>query len=339
MLRKKMLMFLGAIVGLLLLVAVVAILLLQSVLADLDHAAVQDGSLLQTANAMTDTMTRIEIDLREIQRNETRHLDDLVDHLEDLKRLTAAFGEHYARPIPTARPTYEAIQTQLDTFTRHIAMLATVDDDQLMRDHTDQAIAASISLRENILTVARLMREHTASEEHAAIAGFRWVVLGLGIVFVILLNVSLIVLIRMSHVVVKPVEDLVEGSRRLEHEEFDFRVKVRPGDEFSELADAYNHLAERLQLNERRRLETLAQAAVTLNHELNNASAIIKLQLQLLQKQSGDNPAMEKALHQIHESLARMTHTVDALKRVRRIVLTNYSADTQMLDLAESTKD
>jgi len=82
-----------------------------------------------------------------------------------------------------------------------------------------------------------------------------------------------------------------------------------------------------------------------LNHELNNAGAIIKLQLQLLRRQSaaanvtGENPAFERALRQIHESLERMTHTVESLKRVRRIVLTDYSPDTKMLDLERSTME
>src|SRR5207248_3278435 len=110
-------------------------------------------------------------------------------------------------------------------------------------------------------------------------------------------------------------------------------------DEFNELAASYNHLAAHLESTERRRLETLAQAAVTLNHELNNASAIIKLQLQLLQKQTGSNTAIERALRQIHESLARMTSTVEALKHLRRIVLTDYSADIKMLDLEKSVRD
>jgi len=173
---------------------------------------------------------------------------------------------------------------------------------------------------------------------HLAISRFRWVVLALAITFVVVINISVVLLLRMGQLVLKPVESLVEGSRRLAHEEFNYRVIVEDHDEFGELAAAYNHLAEQLQSNERRKLETLGQAAVTLSHELNNASAIIKLQLQLMERQN-KNPASERALRQIHESLARMTATVDRLKHVRRIVLTDYTADTKMLDLERSAAE
>jgi signal transduction histidine kinase len=135
------------------------------------------------------------------------------------------------------------------------------------------------------------------------------------------------------------VERLVEASRRLGREEFDYRVRLRATDEFGELAAAYNRLAEQLQANEQRKLETLSQTAVMLNHELNNAGAIIKLQLQLLERQNVGNPAFARALVQIHESLARMTVTLERLKHVRRIVLTDYTADTKMLDLERSVAE
>jgi signal transduction histidine kinase len=128
-------------------------------------------------------------------------------------------------------------------------------------------------------------------------------------------------------------------ASRLAREEFDHIGQVKPGDEFAELATAYNDLARRLQANEARKIETLGQAAVMLNHELNNASAIIKLQLQLLERQSGGNPAFERSLRQINQSLARMTSTVEALKHVRRIVLTDYTPDTKMLDLERSVAE
>ena len=43
--------------------------------------------------------------------------------------------------------------------------------------------------------------------------------------------------------------------------------------------------------------ETLAQAAVTLNHELNNAGAIIKLQLQLMQRFMSSSGSCRPAVH------------------------------------------
>jgi len=42
---------------------------------------------------------------------------------------------------------------------------------------------------------------------------------------------------------------------------------------------------------------------------------------------------------QIRESLARMTATLERLKHVRRIVLTDYAEGTKMLDLEKSAAE
>jgi nitrate/nitrite-specific signal transduction histidine kinase len=351
MLRRRLMFFLGSVLTLLLLVSVVSVALLQNVLSEMDHATNQDGTILANANAMTDTITAIEIELREVQLGHVHHLDTLLDRINTLKEETDLFGRQYAAPIPQAHDAYDAEVKALAIFQQHVAMLATVENESLSRAHTAEAIGASISLRQQIITIAGLMRQHTTDEEHAAVIHFRWIVLSIAIGFLIVINVSFLVLYRMTAMVTAPVEQLVEANRRLAHEEFTHRLPATTdggGDEFNELAAAFNQLAERLQANEQRKLETLAQTAIMLNHELNNASAIIKLQLQLLRRQAvgagggvvgGGNPAFERALQQISESLERMTRTVESLKRVRRIVLTDYTADTKMLDLEKSTTE
>lgn len=341
MLHRKLMLFLGLLLTLLVVVSIGSVYLLQGVLGRMDHAATEDGAVLQTANGMTDSITDIEIELREVQLGRARHLDRLLDRIDTLKEQTDLFGRQFHGPIPQARATYDSLVASLEVFQQHVAMLATVENEALARDHTAEAIGASVALRQEILGISRVMREHTSGEEHAAIAYFRWIVLGIAVGFVVVINLSFVVLYRMSAMVTAPVEQLVEASRRLAREEFSYRVTIpgRHQDEFAELAAAYNHLAERLQANEQRKLETLMQTAVMLNHELNNASAIIALQLQLLRRQNVGKEATEKALRQIHDSLERMTRTVESLKRVRRIVLTNYSADTKMLDLEQSTRE
>ena len=168
---------------------------------------------------------------------------------------------------------------------------------------------------------------------------FRAAAFVLGIGFLVLLNVSIIVVLRAAIMVLKPVNALVEASRRLGREEFDHRVTVDRTDEFGELAQAYNSLAEQLQSNEERKVETLQQVARTLNHELNNAISTIELQLTVVARRKGDDQAVAKPLRQIHDSLGRMAYTIDALKRVRRIVLTEYLSGVKMLDLERSVAE
>jgi methyl-accepting chemotaxis protein len=143
----------------------------------------------------------------------------------------------------------------------------------------------------------------------------------------------------MAGMILKPVDRLVEASRRLAREDFSVRVELEQRDEFGELARAYNSLAAQLQANEERKIETLRQVARTLNHELNNAIAIIQLQLDLAAKRSGNDGLQSDRLREIQQALSRMAGTVAALTRVRRIVLTDYLSGVKMLDLEASVAD
>lgn len=177
-----------------------------------------------------------------------------------------------------------------------------------------------------------------AEERRAVIVRFRWIVFGLGLVFLVLVNASILVVFRTALMVLRPVDALVEASRHLAREEYEHRVEIKQQDEFAELGLAYNRLAEQLQENEQRKLETLQQVARTLNHELNNALSIINLQLELVARSSGGDEAQARRLEQIHEALRRMGETVAAVQHVRRIVLTDYVAGVKMLDLRKSVE-
>ena len=176
-------------------------------------------------------------------------------------------------------------------------------------------------------------------EQRALAASFRWILVGLGLVFVVVINFSVIMLIRMSSMILRPVDVLVKATRELEKEHFDHRVTLAENDEFDDLAHAYNRLAEHLQSSEQKRMEVLGQVALTLNHELNNAMATIELQLGMLGRRASSDTQAERRLHTIHDNLARMKDTVQSLKSVRRIVLTEYGQGMKMLDLAQSTRD
>src|SRR5690242_11199088 len=92
MLRRKLMLFLGSLLAMLLVMSIVSVYLLQGVLSQMDHAAGEDGAILQTANGMTDSITDIEIQLREIQLGHVRHLDSLLDRIDALKEQADLFG-------------------------------------------------------------------------------------------------------------------------------------------------------------------------------------------------------------------------------------------------------
>ena len=166
----------------------------------------------------------------------------------------------------------------------------------------------------------------------------RTVVAALTVVFVVVINVSAVLLVRTAAKILRPVDALVEATRQLSRENFGHRVKLSEHNEFDELADAYNNLAAHLQETEQRRVDVLAQVGVAMNHELNNALATIELQLQLVSRRTAQDPQTESRLRTIHQTLARMKDAIASLKNVRRIVLTDYAPGQKMLDLVRSVE-
>jgi methyl-accepting chemotaxis protein len=309
------------------------------VLGDLDHVGRDDAVVVDEVSTMSSTITEIEIQLRELQLQHERHLDRLIDLVELLRWQMLKYGAAFERPLPEGRGLYGHMEELRPRFERHVGALATTQDPELAMTHTQEALSVSVALRKDILEMSRMMHDHVMAEQEAATARFRWLVMALGIVFLVMINVAVVVLLRMATMILKPIDQLVTASRELGKEHFDYRVAVDQRDEFAVLARAYNSLAEQLESNEQKRLEMLGQVALTLNHELNNASAIIKLQIKLLEKQSSGEPAFKQCLEQINRSLGRMTRTVEALKRVRRIVLTDYISGMKMLDLERSVEE
>jgi signal transduction histidine kinase len=194
------------------------------------------------------------------------------------------------------------------------------------------SIVAAMVLLERVLN----QFDHADAETLKGVASnFRWLLIGLGVWFLLVINVCVLMLIRMSSMILRPVDALTKATRELAQERFGHRVQIEENDEFDELAQAYNTLAEHLAQTEKRRIETLGQVAIAINHELNNAMASIELQLGMLGRNSSD-PHSERRLRTIQQSLARMKDAVQSLKSVRRIVLTDYSPGMKMLDLERS---
>ena len=199
------------------------------------------------------------------------------------------------------------------------------------------AVVAILLLQDVLAQLSDPFKHDPAT--HALLARrLTWVVLGLSMAFFVLVNASVVLLLRAAGMILSPVDRLVAASRELAAEHFQHRVPLDRCDEFDELASAYNDLAQRLEANERKRVETLGMAALTLNHELNNAMGMIELQLQLVARRVGDREPVEKSLRCIGDGLSRMRRAVESLKHVKRIVLTDYVQGTKMLDLQKSTE-
>jgi HAMP domain-containing protein len=339
MLRRKLILNLGPMLVLLLIASVVAIVLLQGVLRRMDRVNRQAWTAGEDVTALSIAVHSIELNLYELRRDERRPLDELITTVDEAQQLLDRIGREGIAGNPEAERLYRQIQDALPGFRRHVSALATTRDPNLAHHHHDLTLAGATAMRQSIGPLSEIIQDHAHREQDALSAQFRWVVLGLSITFLVLINISVVLLLRLGRMVLRPVGALVEASRQLGNENLHYRVTLDADDEFGQLALAYNQLAERLQANEQRKMETLQQVALAMNHELNNVISIITLQLRLAGRQAPGNAALESCLKQIQGSLSRMADSVQMLKNVRRIVLTDYMSGMKMLDLRRSAEE
>ena len=314
MLRRKLLSRIGMLIGAFVTGAVIAIVLLQSVVSDVERVNNESALLVDGVQNLSASIASL--DAAGDDEARARALDAVRESMDRL-------GAH-----PIVRPPDGEAAV---AFAR-------------VRERLDPVLAgapASIdpALQAHLRDLGRIVGRHVAAEHTSLGRYFRLLVLGLTIAAIIMVNVSVIVLLRIVYMILRPVDQLAAASHELAHERFDHRVSIERDDEFGELAHVFNRMAERLEANEERKMDTLRQVAVTLNHGLNNAINGIELQLQLADREADANSPLKQRLERIHESLAGMTQAVQALAHVRRIVLTEYMPGQLMLDLQRSVED
>jgi signal transduction histidine kinase len=332
-LRKRFILVLSPLVVLLTITAVAAIWILQSFVVSLHTMDSKSWTCIEHVNNLSITLGVLERGVTEDPPSPA----NLTSARQTLKETYARFNDCYNGHMFRESATVPAIRTGVDALNKGLATL--IGTTQVDPNVRRQMLRSTSLLQEGLVDVTREIRTQAEVERAEYISRFRAIVLGLAAVFVVLINLSVIAFLRTAGMILRPVEKLIEATRQLGQEHFDHRVELDHEDEFAELARAYNNMAGQLQSSEQRQLDTLQRVALTLNHELNNALAAIELQLQLLNRKGGTVDSARNCAGQIREGLARMGATVEALKHVRRIVLTDYLPGVKMLDLEKSVRD
>jgi hypothetical protein len=338
MLRRKLLIAYGSLVILLAALAVPTVWGLQRVLAGLDHVNTEARKIVDDVARLNMTITAVEIELYQLQLGRQRHLDTLIADVTAARELIDGIGKHYVVHEPRAAPFYRDLVEKFPALMRQVGSLATAQDAALARKYNIEALSTAMAMRENVRRIDRLTGAHARDEQAELTRHFRWLVVGIALGCLLVINVSIVVLLRAGNMVIAPLTELVETSRKLTGGHADDHLH-RPGDdEFVQLTEAYRSLGRQLETQEQRRMETLQQTAVTLNHELNTAMEAIGLQLEVMRRRTHNNEDVEPCLRNIRTSLGRMAETVDSLTRIQRIVVTDYLAGIKMLDLKRSTE-
>jgi HAMP domain-containing protein len=334
MLRRKLLIRLGVLVAIYIAGAVGAIVLLQGVIGDLDAASA-------SSEASAESIDRLEASIvvsREVLEDAALSEDAARRLIADAgARVRAAYERVGAEPIASgeASESYGRIGRMLDGIAPPEVWLEGTG----LASWRQNAPGFVDALLAEVAVVRRLDRAAAGDRQLAITRDLRGLIIGLTVAALIALNVTIVLLLSTGEMIVRPVEALVEHSEALAREEFDHRVETPGAGEFGALAESYNALAERLSLNEQRKMEVLQQVGVSLNHELNNVINIIELQLESLDRHARGDEALRQKLTRIGENLHRIARTVASLKDVRRIVVTEYAEGMTMLDLPGCTAD
>jgi len=340
MLRRKLLLGLGSLIAAFAVLSIGAVLLLERLLNDLDESRATVTAYISRLHELGGQVIEVEAML-----SGTTPPDAAIRRPEDL-RFIAEYLRRGAERLKTddvqwpADSTGPAVRDRLiEALPRFADRIDSAADLQAAGGEPASGVFVSgehVWMQAEILNLTRLARAY-ASERQAEITWyFRWVVLGIAVAAIVVVNISVLVVLRITGMVLRPVDLLIRAGGEWAQERFGHRVPADLPGEFGQLAATYNHLAEQLAANEQRRLETLHQAARTLNHELNNALAIIELQVHLLHRRPQETAELADRLAHIRDCLARMSGTIAALKSVRRIVLIDYLEGEKMLDLPRS---
>ncbi len=338
MLRKRLLARIGLLIGAFVIGAVGAIAAMQVVLNRFDRANSDAASLIQSVQELDNAAASAQLAaLVDPNSDGAMRQPELGPCDRQLQRIRAALdqlNDHpMTRPDGRVRDTFERARMAAQPLLTSLGVSSRAGID------TPALLAARVEWQQQLQELEQAVRTEVGASQSRVAREFRVLVFVLTVAAMAMVNIAAIVLLRTAQMILRPVDALVVGSRELAAERFTHRVSVPLSDEFAELAHAYNHLAEQLQVSESRKAEALRQLAVTLNHELNNAASIIEMQLSLLARQPGAHPDQARCLREIRASLGGISQTIASLKEIRRVVLTDYLPGQKMVDLERSIAD
>ena len=184
---------------------------------------------------------------------------------------------------------------------------------------------------------ADLERRATAASVHAAqhrAEAQRATLLCFGLAIVLAAAVGL----WLTRSIVGRVERLRAGVRRVASGDLGARISLPGGDEFSELAEAFNHMTESLARNQEalvrsQKLASIGQVAAGVAHEINNPLGVILGYSKLLKKQA--QPGQLEELGIIEEEAVQCQRIVQGLLDLAR----PQQLDLADVDLAELARE
>ncbi|MDT8397596.1 MAG: ATP-binding protein [Pseudomonadales bacterium] len=145
----------------------------------------------------------------------------------------------------------------------------------------------------------------------------------------ILVMISALVAFPVSSLLVRPVRDIVDGTRALTRGDYNSRLAVRSSDEIGQLAEDFNTLAKTLDQNRSARQQWIAD----ISHELRTPLAILQGEIESVQ--DGIRPLGPETLESFHQEVSHLSTLVNDLHELSMSDLGALVYRKETLDLGK----
>ena len=144
---------------------------------------------------------------------------------------------------------------------------------------------------------------------------------------IVLVLISAMIAFPLSSIMVRPIREIVSGTRALTSGDYSSRIKVRSSDELANLSNDFNTLALTLEHNRQARQQWIAD----ISHELRTPLAILRGELESIQ--DGIRPLSKDSLESLHSEVIHLNSLVNDLHELSLSDLGALVYEKEAIDL------
>ena len=226
MLRRRLLSVIGPMVALLAITAVLGVVLLQETLAQLVQANDSDLAIVNQANDFLGYFRDARRNLHEMAIGHPNQLEQMSDSIVRASALLADIDNSPIVHHSVFNPTLGRIRAGFPKLKTDLAALATPAAD-LSVTHIESLISAMNVIDPDVGSLSGLVKDQAARDYQELSSRFRWQVLAFSVVSILVINLSVIALLRMGSMILRPVDMLVAAAREMGQENFSVRIEAR----------------------------------------------------------------------------------------------------------------
>lgn len=153
--------------------------------------------------------------------------------------------------------------------------------------------------------------------------------------------------IKGSNKIIEPLRELIKGTKELSKGSLNYRVKIDTEDEFKELGNAFNSMAQDLtelqeEIKQNERSTTFGKIAAGLVHDLKHPIKTIENSSKLIEKKFSDPEyiqTFQKVVEREFSNINRFLDDLYNLTHQTRLVIIKLDITNELKDAIESFKD